>query len=273
MLIAQISDLHLPGEGQLTYGHVNMAAALRRVVAHVNALSPLPDLAIVTGDLTNAGSPEETRQARDLLAGFHCPHVVLPGNHDLRATLRAEMPATALPAAPGPFLHYALDHLPLRLLALDSVNEGKPGGALCPGRLDWLAARLKEAPGRPTMLFLHHPPLPLGVPETDQDGFAGAEDFGHLIADHPNILRIAAGHIHLATTSQLHGCPVVTAPSLGMQLTRDFSASPPPSGFTLAAPGYLLHHFTASGGLVSHVVMLGDSEKRHEFAPNAGDAV
>ena len=123
------------------------------------------------------------------------------------------------------------------------------------------------------MLFLHHPPLPLGVPETDEDGFVGAEALGQLIATHPNILRIAAGHIHLATTSQLLGCPVVTAPSLGMELTRDFTANPPPSGFTLAAPGYLLHHFSASGSLISHVVMLSDDPQRHEFAPIAADAV
>ncbi len=276
MLIAQISDLHLPGEGRLTYGHVDMAGALRRLVAHVNALTPLPDLAIVTGDLTNAGTPEETRQARALLAGLDCPHTVLPGNHDRRESLRAEMPPETLPAAPGPFLHYALDHLPkplpLRILALDSLDEGKPGGALCRARLGWLAARLSEAPERPTLLFLHHPPLPLGVPETDEDGFAGAEDLARLVAAHPNILRIAAGHIHLATTAQWQGVPVVTAPSLGMQLTRDFSESPPPSGFTLAAPGYLLHHLSAAGTLTSHVVMLGESEARHEFSPAGPDA-
>lgn len=269
MLIAQISDLHLPGEGRLTYGHVDMAGALARVVAHVNALTPLPDHAIVTGDLTDSGTPEQTRQARVLLSALACPHTVLPGNHDRRRSLRAGMPPETLPAPPDQrFLHYTLDHLPLRILALDSLDEGKPGGALCRARLDWLAARLDEAPGRPTMLFLHHPPLPLGVPETDQDGFAGAEDFARLIAAHRNILRIGAGHIHLATTAQWQGVPVVTAPSLGMQLTRDFSESPPPSGFTLAAPGYLLHHLSAAGTLTSHVVMLGESEKRHEFAPN-----
>jgi len=267
MLIAQTSDLHLARAGQLTYGHVDSAAALTRIISHVNALYPVPDLAVISGDLTNDGSLEETRHAASLLAGLHCPWVVLPGNHDLRSSLRAEIPPASLPAAPGRFLHYALDHLPVRILALDSVNEGKPGGALCAARLDWLAERLSEAPGRPTMLFLHHPPLPLGMPETDEDGFVGAEALGRLIAANPDILRIAAGHIHLATTSLWQGCPVVTAPSTGMQLTRDFTANPPPSGFTLAAPGYLLHHLTGQGNLVSHVVTLGDSEQRYDFAP------
>ncbi len=273
MLIAQISDLHLPAEGQLTYGHVDTARALSRIIAHVNALSPLPDLAVISGDLTNDGSLAETRHAAALLAGLDCACVVLPGNHDRRDNLRAGMAPEVLPAAPGAFLHYALDHLPVRILALDSVDAGAPGGALCPARLDWLAARLQEAPDRPTMLFLHHPPAPLGVPETDEDGFVGAEALGALLARHDNILRIAAGHIHLATTSLFHGVALVTAPSTGMELTRDFTASPPPSGFVRAAPGYLLHHLSLRGGLVSHVVMLGEDARRFEFAPVDRDAV
>ncbi len=267
MLIAQISDLHLPDEGTLTYGHVDTAGALERIIAHVNALRPLPDLAVISGDLTDAGSLAQTTHARALLAGLDCPYVVLPGNHDRRASLREIFAPANLPAAPGPFLHYALDYLPLRLLMLDSLDEGAPGGALCRARLDWLEARLAEAPERATMLFLHHPPAALGVPETDQDGFAGAEALARLVAAYPNIQRIAAGHIHLATTTLWQGRPLVTAPATIMQLSCDFTADPPPSRFSLAPPAYLLHRLTGTGGLVSQVVTLGEDGRRFDFAP------
>ncbi len=268
MLVAQISDLHMAPEGALTFGHVDSAGALARVVAHVNGLTPRPDLAVITGDITNDGSAAEARQARAVLEGLECPYLVLPGNHDRRQVLAEVFGPERVQRSAGGFLNFAHDLGGVRLLGLDSLDEGRPGGAFGAQRARWLAAALEAAPG-PVMLFMHHPPLPLGVPETDQDGFAGAEALAAQVAAHGRVLRIAAGHVHLATTSAWQGVPVVTAPAIAMQLTRDFSAAPPPSGFTLSAPGYLLHHLTGAGVLVSHVVTLGDEEV-FPFAPIGG---
>ena len=38
MLIAQISDMHLKGEGELLYGRIDTTGFLERTVSHVNAL-------------------------------------------------------------------------------------------------------------------------------------------------------------------------------------------------------------------------------------------
>ncbi len=56
------------------------------------------------------------------------------------------------------FLQYVVEDWPLRLIALDTLVEGKGHGVLCPERLDWLEARLGES-DRATMLFMHHPPF------------------------------------------------------------------------------------------------------------------
>ena len=269
MLIAQISDLHLAPQGELTFGHVDTAAALGRIIAHVNALKPLPDFAIISGDLTNDGSLAETRHAAHLLSGLACDWAVLPGNHDRRDSLRAGFGPAHLPVAESGFLSFTRNLAGLRLVALDTLSEGAPGGAFCDSRADWLRAEVSAAPEQPAMLVLHHPPMPLGVPETDEDGFRGAGRLAAIVAEWPGLRRIAAGHIHLATTAMWQGCPLVTAPSTAMQLTRDFSVTPPPSGFVKSAPAYLLHKLLGSGAMVSHVVTLADRETAYPFAPVA----
>ncbi len=266
MLIAQISDLHMAPEGVRTLGHVETAAALARVVAHVNATTPRPDFAVITGDLTNDGTLAEAHHARALLDGLACPWMALPGNHDRRATLAPAL-GPHLGRGPGPFACFVRDLDGLRLIGLDTLDEGAPGGLLCADRLEWLAGRLAEGGDRPVALFLHHPPRPLGVPETDEDGFRGAGELARLVAGAPQLRLVAAGHIHLPTASLWQGRPLVTAPSIAMQLTRDFSAAPPPSRFTRSAPAYALHKLLGDGAFVSHTVTIGDDERPWPFAP------
>ena len=57
MLIAQLSDLHIKLPGRLAYKKVDTAAMLAEAVRRINALVPRPDLLLITGDLTDIGSP------------------------------------------------------------------------------------------------------------------------------------------------------------------------------------------------------------------------
>ena len=50
VLIAQISDLHITPPGALAYGRVDTAAALLRAIDTLNAMSPRPDLVVISGD-------------------------------------------------------------------------------------------------------------------------------------------------------------------------------------------------------------------------------
>ncbi len=264
MLIAQISDTHLAAAGKKTYGIAPMAENLTRCIAHINALQLQPDVVLVTGDITNDFLPEQAAHAKTLLQQLQSPWFIVPGNHDDRDVLWDVFGGGACPSRHKGFLSYVIDGYPLRLIGLDSLDQGRNGGRLCQMRLDWLADRLAEAPEQPTILFLHHPPLKCGVPETDIDGFAGAREFAEIVQAHPNILRILCGHIHLPTHAAWHGTVVSTAPSMGMQLTLDLTQQQP-SRFLLTAPGYLLHHWTPQKTLITHTVHVPDQEETHAF--------
>src|SRR5262249_42359752 len=138
MLLAQISDLHVVAKGRKLFDRVDTPAFLTRAVAHLHGLEPRPDFVWITGDLVDAGSLPEYTNLRAILGTLQIPWALLPGNHDERANLRQAFAAQPYLPRTGEFLHYVVEDLPLRLIALDTVIPGEAGGRLCQARLDWL---------------------------------------------------------------------------------------------------------------------------------------
>ena len=163
MLIAQISDLHVRADGKPLSGVVDTRAALDACIDHVAGLDPRPDLVLATGDLTQDGLPEDYALLRAAFGRLPMPVFAIPGNHDSRAALREAFADEGYLPETGAFLHYAVDRYPLRLIGLDTVIAGEVGGRACPARLRWLEERLSEQPGRPTVIFMHHPPFATGI--------------------------------------------------------------------------------------------------------------
>src|SRR5688572_24943772 len=88
-LLAQVSDLHVRARGELSYRVVDTAGMLRACAEHIAKLDPQPDAAVLTGDLTDGGLPEEYAELRALLGPLGMPLYLIPGNHDSHGALRA----------------------------------------------------------------------------------------------------------------------------------------------------------------------------------------
>ena len=204
MVIAQITDTHIKPEGVLAYGRLDTTPYLRRAVEHLMSLTPRPDVVLATGDLVDGGLPEEYRRLRELLAPLAMPVYLIPGNHDNRDALAAVFVDHAYLPRGGRFMQYVVEGHPVRLIALDTLDPGRTGGLLCAERLEWLAARLGEAPARPTLIFMHHPPFTTGIATMDAHGLANAAEFAEVVRRHPQIERIVASgirHVVLAPLS------------------------------------------------------------------------
>jgi Icc protein len=239
VLIAQLSDPHLGGSD-------GAAAALARAVAAVAELRPAPAAVLLTGDVADSGAAAEYALARELLAPLAMPVHVLPGNHDDGAALRAQLDA---PAAAG--------YGPLRILLLDTTEPGRAGGRLGPERLEALAGALAAAPDAPTLIAMHHPPILSGIRAIDQIGLAPADRaaLAALLARHPQVRRIAAGHVHRTLFGELAGRGVFVCPGTHRQLALDLSGSPE-LAVVDEPPGYALHLLLDGGEIVTHVQLL-----------------
>ena len=256
MLMAQISDMHVKPAGELLYGTVDTHGMLAAALAEIAALDPRPDLVVASGDLVADGTPEEYAALRALFDGLPLPYLLLPGNHDIRGALCDAFPEQPWDKA-GEFLHYAVEDYPLRLIALDTVIPGAPGGRLCAARLGWLAARLDEATDRPTVIFMHHPPFATGIHFMDGMGLEDAAGLADVLAPHSQVARVLCGHLHRPVLSTLGRVPVSVAPSTCFQIQLKLDNSPG-IALTREPPAYQLHIWRPETGLVTHTAYVGD---------------
>ncbi|HYE91162.1 MAG TPA: phosphodiesterase [Terriglobales bacterium] len=256
MLIAQLSDTHIKGEGVLAYGRYDTSAFLARAVDHLLRLEPRPDVVLATGDLVDGGTPAEYARLRHLLAPLPMPVYLIPGNHDDRDALRLAFPDHAYLPREG-FIQYVVDDGPLRLIALDTLIPGKAGGEVDDARVRWLDARLAEAPAKPTVVFMHHPPFETGIDFMDGVGLAGADRLAEVVRRHPHVERVLCGHLHRTIQTRWAGTVAMTVPSTAHQVALDLREDVGLS-LSLEPPGYALHLWKPGGGLVSHVATVGE---------------
>ena len=243
--LVQLSDFHIGAE----WMDADPVARLAAAIESVKALCPQPDAVLVTGDIAHNATDAEYEQVLELLAPLRVPLYVLPGNHDDRRALHRNF---GVPGGDGEPVQYAADVGPLRLIAIDTTRPGEDPGALDAARLGWLDEELATAPTTPTLLAMHHPPVLTGVPPWDELGLPDADRqaLGEVIARHPQVRRIVAGHVHHTIIGELAGRAVLTVPSTYVQLRLDFrlqelELADEPAGFAV--------HTVLDGEVVSHV--------------------
>lgn len=260
MIIAQMTDIHIgfePDAKPEELNRVRFKAVLDRLVHGANR----PDLLVLTGDITDRGDLDSFEKTAALLAGLPFPVWPMVGNHDSRAGLLHAFPQVA--AADGGFCHYVLDLDGLRVICLDTLEEGRHGGAFCTARAAWLAARLDEA-DVPALIFMHHPPAVSGIgwmdPAPDEGWIARLADV--LAPRAGRVLAIHCGHLHRPMLTRFCGIALHVTPSVAPLVALDLSPVSPdlPDGREMIStepPTYALHHWDGSN-LATHYEMVGD---------------
>lgn len=261
VLIAQMTDIHVgfaPDEKPEELNLVRFRATLQRLLDGPNR----PDMLVLSGDITDHGDAESFAKTAELLEA--CPFPILPlvGNHDSRAGLLGAFPQVT--PAEGGFLHYVVEApLGLRIICLDTLEDGRHGGAFCETRARWLAARLAEAPDAPTLIFMHHPPVVAGIDWMDPaQGEPWIVRLRSVLEGQRQVQAIHCGHLHRQITTRFAGIPLgVTssvAPLVAMDLTPIDQHVPDDRELIIAEPPtYALHRWDGEN-LVSHYERVGD---------------
>jgi len=263
-LLGQISDLHIKVPGKLSYRVVDCAAMLERCVQEVLRLPQRPDAMVITGDLVDFGRPEEYAHLRKLLSPLSMPFYLLPGNHDERSALRAAFPDHAYLRQWLPYVQYAIEQWPVRIVAIDTVIPGEGGGRLDDERLRWLDRTLAREPKKPTVVVMHHPPFPTLIGHMDKIGLDGADALAAVIARHAQVERVLCGHLHRPIQFRFAGTIASTSPSPAHQVALDLAADAP-SRFKMEPPGFQLHAWREGTGIVSHTAYIGDFAGPYPF--------
>jgi 3',5'-cyclic-AMP phosphodiesterase len=246
VLLAQISDLHIDGEGERT-------ARARRVMDYLAALPHPVDAVLVTGDIADHGQPAEYRAARELLAG-PAPVLVCPGNHDRRDSFRRVLLGDP-GGGDGPVNQvHGLDGV--TVLLCDSTVPGQDGGYLDDETVGWLDAALAAAPDRPALVAMHHPPVTLGVPFIDGIRQAGGDRLAEVVRRHDQVVAVLCGHAHTAASTWFAGRQLLVAPGVASTLLLPAER---PAGDILDddAPPAIAFHLLDGGRLTTHFRVVG----------------
>lgn len=251
MLIAQISDTHILAKDSDRPEAGPRAQDLRRCVADINSLDPQPDVVIHSGDTVQTGALDDYEHLKELLAPLRAPVFLTPGNRDHHDNFRATFkPATGS----APYLHYAIDDFPVRLIALDSIDPGQRKGVFCETRLAWLDETLSAAPSHPTLLFMHHPPFDVGPRYID--GYKNLPDrdaFTALVSRHPQVLRLVCGHCHRSSLRKWAGTEASTMASVARDVREGVDVARHDD-----TPMYQLHAVSQDGAVTTQTRLVID---------------
>jgi 3',5'-cyclic AMP phosphodiesterase CpdA len=253
MKLVQLTDLHVRPRGLPAYRLAETNMLTERALRAVRDLRFTPDAMVISGDLTDNGLPSEYEMLAEILGRTtSVPVYLIPGNHDRRANLKAGLARFPGVAEDAEFVHYTVDHLPVRLVMLDTVVPGAGHGHLCAARLEWLERQLAAEPRKPTMIVMHHPPFLCGIQHMDAINLRNSDAFAAVVARHPQVTRILCGHHHRPVTTNVAQAIASICPSVAHQV--EFDLDDVANQWNLEPAAFQVHIHTPDQPLVSHTV-------------------
>ena len=243
--IIQLSDLHLFADpGERLFG-VPTQETFAELLAFIRANEPFDHL-VLTGDLAQDEALPTYETLRGMLGDWVERTHLVPGNHDDRERIRRVFGERTPPAGP---LTFAFDAGGWRVLGLDTQVPGQVGGRLDPEQLGWLDRQLATRPDSPTLVFCHHPPVPVGVEWLDRLSLEEPCRLLTRMRDRAHFRALACGHVHREFETALGTARIFTTPSTALQFGGAGHR------FDMKPPGY--RRFTLGGAaLASDVVRL-----------------
>lgn len=241
--VLQLSDPHYFADPQRELYGINSNQTFSLVVEAILAQRQTFDFIAVTGDLIHDDTQQAYERLKHDLGVFGVPCYVIPGNHDAPMLMRQAFHSDTMRC------DAVLERGNWQFLFLDSCNEGQVAGRLAEAAYETLQRRLDQC-AKPTAIFVHHPPLPVGSKWLDKLGLADAERFLNLIRRYPQVKAVVNGHVHQEFSLQdEHGIWFLGTPSTCAQF------KPQEDNFATddARPGWRVFEFFDDGSFITQV--------------------
>jgi 3',5'-cyclic-AMP phosphodiesterase len=226
--IAQLTDIHLfASENQRLLG-MPTTESFQAVIKRLNKLRCELDLLLLTGDLSGDGTPASYENLQTLLNPLQIPTYWLPGNHD-RAIAMDDILNLGMLSRRKSFKRGSWN-----FILLNSSIPECAHGDLAPQTLDWLDSELKILGNNPTVVALHHPPLPVSSAWLDTICLKNPQEFFAVVDRYPQVKLVLFGHIHQEFQRQRHNVEYLGTPSTCIQFqskSPTFAINQQPPGF------------------------------------------
>ena len=226
--ILQVTDTHLLADRQARLLGLNTNDSLQCVLQLSQKHHSNVDLVLVTGDLVHDGSDSGYARLQEFFSTYSAPVLLMAGNHDEHRQLQTS-------AAHGPAKYVKqFQCRGWQIVLLDSTIRGSDGGRLAAAELSLLQQYLNSAPTLPTLVCLHHQPVPMGSRWLDSMLLENAQEFFAVLDGHPQVRGVLWGHVHQEYEGTRNGVRLMATPSTCFQFkprSEDFALD-------AVAPGY-----------------------------------
>ncbi|MDE0522177.1 MAG: phosphodiesterase [Boseongicola sp.] len=222
MKIVHLTDTHVVA-GNGSPAGLSPGERLRAAVDSINAEHGDAAFVVVTGDLSDSGDVASYESFGAEIRRLKLPYHLLVGNHDDRDELFRAFPD--LPRDNEGFVQSSAATPFGRCLFLDTHVPGSGVGEYCPARQGWLRADL-ERDAEPVILFMHHPPMPVGMSGMDDIRLANGDAFHALLAPHASRIRhLFFGHLHRPVWGTWRGIPFSCMRGTSHQVALDLDGA------------------------------------------------
>jgi 3',5'-cyclic-AMP phosphodiesterase len=202
MKFIHVTDLHLVREDEILYG-LKPIEVLDACLADIARHHADASFVAITGDLTDRGEIEAYQLLKRRLDSFPLPVPLMLGNHDDRENFKSVFVEVSLDH--GGFVQQVHEEHGGVFLFLDTL-KGPPSsaGLYTEERKQWLMQQLDKAGGKPSYLFMHHPPFSIAHELMDTIMLDDPEEFAALLQGH-DVKHIFFGHGHRAVSGVWRG--------------------------------------------------------------------
>jgi len=231
LLVAQVTDIHLFADSYQELLGMPTTDSFQALLEQLARLSPQPDLVLLTGDLSQDGTPKSYRRLQEMLAPLGIPVYWLPGNHDAN---RDEMERSL--THPLFSSDQSFQSGGWRFVLLDSQESGCVHGSLSASSLTELDRELTQYSQQPTIVALHHPPFQMHSDWLDTSILQNPEELFAVLDRHAQIKLVLFGHVHQEVERQRRDVTYLGTPSTCIQFeprSCTFSIDSQKPGFRL----------------------------------------
>jgi Icc protein len=226
--VVQLTDTHLFADAAGTLLGLNTDTSLTKVIDLVKQ-QHLPNIVVASGDLSHDGSGEAYQRLRENFSRLLTPVYCLPGNHDETITLRTQLNDGLLRTC-----HKMVTANGWQMVFVDSTKAGSEAGHISEQELYQLNETLTNSPAQPTLVWLHHQPLPIGSRWLDNMVVDNGNDFFSVLERHTQVRAVIWGHIHQQYETEHKHFRLLSSPSTCIQFkpgSDQFSLDPLPPGY------------------------------------------
>jgi 3',5'-cyclic-AMP phosphodiesterase len=251
MIIAHLTDLHIPEEGDSPYD-VDVRSRFIRVLEDLQGHKP--DLMVLGGDLCyREGKESVYLWIREALERTRIPYLLLSGNHD-DTELMARTFGLEKELKRGKY-YYSRDFVGRRVLFLDTSDD-----SLSEEQTGYLQKELDTAGHGELLIFMHHPPVVSGVYYMDlKYPLLNSSQVGPLLAEADAGTSVFCGHYHVEKSVKMGNLTVFITPSVFVQIDQEAHQ------FTVDHRGYGWRKIRLEPDRMWTTVRYISEEKREEY--------